>query len=89
MLAVWDEYGLDVPLELVSSPYRDINGSIMRYLTELDQRWDNDQITVIIPEFGVSKWWEHILHNQSALFLKGRLLFRRNIAVLSLPYHLG
>ena len=84
----WEEYGFDVPLEIVSSPYRDINGAIMRYLTELDDRWENDQITVIIPEFVVRKWWEQILHNQSALFLKGRLLFRRNIAVLSLPYHL-
>jgi amino acid transporter len=83
----WDEFRFDVPLEIVSSPYRDINGSIMRYLDEVDERWNNDRITVIIPEFVVRRWWEQLLHNQSALFLKGRLLFRRNIAVLSLPYH--
>jgi amino acid transporter len=88
MQARWEEFGFDVPLEIVSSPYRDINGSILRFLRELDERWDNDQITVIIPEFVVRRWWEQLLHNQSALFLKGRLLFRRNVAVLSLPYHL-
>jgi hypothetical protein len=84
----WEEFGFNVPLEIVMSPYRDINGSIMRYLEELDERWSNDRITVVIPEFVVRRWWEHLLHNQSALFLKGRLLFRRNVAVLSLPYHL-
>ena len=85
----WEAFRFDVPLEIVSSPYRDINGSIMRYLRELDERWHNDRITVIIPEFVVHRWWEHLLHNQSALFLKGRLLFHRNIAVLSLPYHVN
>jgi hypothetical protein len=84
----WEEFGFNVPLEIVMSPYRDINGAIMRYLEELDERWSNDRITVVIPEFVVRRWWEHLLHNQSALFLKGRLLFRRNVAVLSLPYHL-
>ena len=77
-----------MPLEIVFSPYRDMNASIMRFLDELDDRWDNDRITVIIPEFVVHRWWEHLLHNQSALFLKGRLLFRRDVAVLSLPYHI-
>ena len=63
--------------------------SIMRFLDELDDRWNDDRITVIIPEFVVHRWWEHLLHNQSALFLKGRLLFRRDVAVLSLPYHVN
>ena len=83
----WERFGFDVPLEIVFSPYRDINSSILRFLSELDDRWNDDRITVVIPEFVVRRWWEHLLHNQSALFLKGRLLFRRDIAVLSLPYH--
>jgi len=48
---------------------------------------DSDVITVIIPEFVVRHWWEHLLHNQSALFLKGRLLFRKGTVVTSVPYH--
>jgi hypothetical protein len=87
MLQRWERFGFEVPLEIVFSPSRDLNSSIMRFLAELDDRWNDDRITVIIPEFVVRRWWEHVLHNQSALFLKGRLLFRRDIAVLSLPYH--
>ena len=83
----WEEFGIDVPLEIIFSPYRDLQGSVLGYLDEIDERWGNQIITVIIPEFLVRRWWEHLLHNQSALFLKGKLLFRRNVAVLSLPYH--
>jgi hypothetical protein len=61
----------------------------MRFIDELDQRWEGDIVTVIIPEFVVKHWWEHVLHNQSALILKGRLLFRRGTVVVSMPYHVG
>ena len=53
---------------------------------DLDSRYDNDIVTVVIPEFVVHRWWEHLLHNQSALLLKGRLLFRKNTVVTSVPY---
>ena len=43
-------------------------------------------VTVLIPEFFVDHWWQHLLHNQSALVLKGRLLFRKGIVVTSIPY---
>jgi amino acid transporter len=84
----WSERGLDVPLEIVYSPYRELSRPVMRFLDELDARYENDIVTVIIPEFVVRHWWGHILHNQSALFLKGRLLFRRNTVVTSVPYHI-
>jgi amino acid transporter len=83
----WSERGLDVPLEIVYSPYRELSRPVMRFLDELDARYDNDIVTVIIPEFVVRHWWGHLLHNQSALFLKGRLLFRPNTVVTSVPYH--
>jgi hypothetical protein len=84
----WMEFGLDMPLEIVHSPYRELTRPIMRFIDELDARYDNDIITVVIPEFVVGNWWSHLLHNQSALFLKGRLLFRKGIVVTSVPYHL-
>lgn len=59
------------------------------YLDELDERWDNDTVTVLIPEFVVDKWYTNILHNQSALALKAALLGRRGTVVTSVPYHLG
>ena len=61
---------------------------ILRFIDEVDDRYENDIVTVVIPEFVVTSWWGHLLHNQSALFLKGRLLFRKGTVVTSVPYHL-
>jgi amino acid transporter len=85
---VWAERNIDVPLEIVYDPYREVTRPILRYIDEIDARWDNDIVTVIIPEFVVDHWWGHLLHNQTALLLKGRLLFRKGTVVTSLPYHL-
>ena len=85
---LWEEYGIEVPLEIVYSPYRELTRPILRYVDELDARWENDIITVLLPEFVVRHWWGNILHNQTALLLKGRLLFRKGTVVTSLPYHL-
>jgi amino acid transporter len=85
---VWAERNIDVPLEIVYDPYREVTRPILRYVDEIDARWDNDIVTVIIPEFVVDHWWGHLLHNQTALLLKGRLLFRKGTVVTSLPYHL-
>ena len=71
----WEEQGIDIPLEIVYSPYRELSRPVLRFVDELDMRWTNDIITVVIPEFVVTSWWGHLLHNQSALLLKGRLLF--------------
>jgi amino acid transporter len=83
----WDHYGIDVSLETVYDPYREMSRPILEFIDELDAQWTNDVITVVIPEFVVRRWWEHLLHNQSALFLKGRLLFRKGTVVTSVPYH--
>jgi hypothetical protein len=71
----------------VASPYRELVAPIERYIDELDERWNNDTITVVIPEFVVGRWYEHLLHNQSALVLKAKLLFREGTVVTSVPYH--
>jgi len=83
----WADFGIDTPLEVVHDPYREPTSSILRFIDEIDARWDNDVVTVLIPEFVVKRWWQHILHNQTALMLKGRLLFRKGIVVTSVPYH--
>jgi amino acid transporter len=83
----WAEYAIDVPLETVYSPYRELHKPLTRFIDELDARYGNDVVTVVIPEFVVHHWWEHLLHNQSALFLKARLLFRKGTVVTSVPYH--
>jgi amino acid transporter len=86
--AQWEQYDIPVPLHIISSPYRELTSPVLEYLDELDAEHENDIITVILPEFVLTKWWEQLLHNQSALMLKGRLLFRRNTVVVSVPYHI-
>jgi amino acid transporter len=83
----WREFDINVDLEIKHSKYRELVGPVMEYLDDLDERWNNDTITIVIPEFVVGKWYEHLLHNQSALLLKGRLLFREGTVVTSVPYH--
>ena len=83
----WRQFHIPVPLEIVYSPYRELVAPIDKYLDELQERYHNDTVTVIIPEFVVGKWYEQMLHNQSALALKGKLLFREGVVVTSVPYH--
>lgn len=84
----WERFGIDIPLEVVYSPYRELVTPIEEYLDELDERWNQSTVTVILPEFVVS-WWETPLHNQSALALKLALRDRANTVVTSVPYDVG
>jgi hypothetical protein len=83
----WAEYPFAIPLDIVASPYRELTRPILEYIDDLDRRYDNDVVTVIIPEFVVQHWWNQLLHNQSALLLKGRLLFRKGTVVTSVPVY--
>ncbi|MEY2417658.1 MAG: hypothetical protein QOG90_338, partial [Actinomycetota bacterium] len=85
----WRDFGIDVPLEIVHSPYRELVDAVTSYLDELDDRWAATTTTVVIPEFVVGHWYEQPLHNQSALALKLALLYRENTIVSSVPYHVG
>jgi len=79
-----------VPLEIIDSPYRELIRPVERYLAELDERWHNDRITVVIPEFVVGlRSTANSLHGQSALALKLALLDRPNTIVTSVPFHIA
>jgi hypothetical protein len=82
----WSQYGLSVPLEIVRSPYGEFMAPTLAYIDELQYRWENTIVNVLIPELYVEHWWGHLLHNQSTLMLKGRLLFKKKTAVTSIPY---
>ncbi|WP_026369368.1 APC family permease [Kallotenue papyrolyticum] len=86
--AKWAKWGGDTPLVVLHSPYRSLVRPLLRYLDEVQRRWDNDVITVVLPEFIPAKWWHHLLHNQTAFLLKSALLFRKNLIVASVPYQL-
>jgi len=81
----WQELDLGVTLEIVESPYRDITRPLLAFVNEADRRRTGDVITVVLPEVVVHHWWQQLLHNQTALALKGRLLFRPNTIVISVP----
>ena len=83
----WDVWGDKVPLVTIESPYRSIIQPLLRYLDAIDQQAGHDTVTVILPEYVASHWWEHLLHNQTALRLKAALLFRPGTVVTSVPYH--
>ncbi|SCL35839.1 amino acid/polyamine/organocation transporter, APC superfamily [Micromonospora rhizosphaerae] len=84
----WDEHDIRVPLTIVDSPYRDITGSALAFIDSLRKEHPRDLIIVYIPEYVVGRWWEHVLHNQSALRLKARLLYQRGVMVTSVPWQL-
>jgi amino acid transporter len=84
----WKELNTDIPLVIIESPYRALVGPLLKYIDEVDKQRTGDTITVVLPEFLARHWWEHILHNQSALRIKAALLFRPGTVVTSVPYHL-
>ncbi|MFE6335551.1 APC family permease [Streptomyces sp. NPDC057798] len=86
--AEWERRGIDVPLKVLDSPYREITRPIIEYVKNLRRESPRDAVSVIIPEYVVGHWYEHLLHNQSALRLKGRLLFTPGVMVTSVPYQL-
>ena len=86
--AEWDRRGIQIPLKRLSSPYREITRPILQYVRDIRRQSPRDVVMVYIPEYVVGHWWEHILHNQSALRLKGRLLFTPGVMVTSVPYQL-
>ncbi|WUI38933.1 APC family permease [Streptomyces zaomyceticus] len=87
--ATWAARGIDVPLRVLGSPYRSIVQPILRHVREAPERKGDAVISVVIPEYVVGHWWEQPLHNQSALRLKTRLLFMKNVVVIDVPYRLA
>ena len=84
----WGRHGLGVPLVVLNSPYRSLLGPLLEYVQYLTERPGKHVVTMVIPEFIPARWWQHLLHNQTALLIKGALLFRRNVIVTDVPYHL-
>ncbi|MEO5653592.1 MAG: APC family permease [Marmoricola sp.] len=84
----WDAQRIDVPLKMLYSPYREVIRPIVQYAVEIREANPRGVVAVYIPEYVVGRWWEQVLHNQTALRLKGRLLFTPGVMVISVPYQL-
>ncbi len=84
----WDARCMGVNLQILHSPYRSVTEPLMDYIESIQGRYPDGIITVVLPEFVPSKWWHHLLHNQTALFIKGILLFKKGVVSTSVPFHL-
>jgi amino acid transporter len=84
----WVTWGRGVPLVVLDSPFRSLMEPLLEYIEQVDAERPDDYITVVLPEFIPARWWHHLFHNQRALLIKGSLLFRPNVVVTSVPFHL-
>ena len=89
LVAEWEALDLPVPLRILDSPYREITRPVLKYVRSLRRESPRDLVIVYIPEYVVGHWWEQLLHNQSALRLKGSLLFTPGVVVASVPWQLA
>jgi len=85
----WEKENFKIPLKVIESPYREITKPVLDYVRRVKSDNPRDVVTVFIPEYVVGHWWEQLLHNQSALRLKGRLLFQPGVMVTSVPWQLA
>jgi hypothetical protein len=88
LLREWEELDVNIPLKVLESPYREITRPVIDYVKQLRRTGPRDVVNVYIPEYVVGRWWENLLHNQSSLRLKGRLLFEPDVMVTSVPWQL-
>ncbi|MBX4169899.1 APC family permease [Rhodococcus sp. DMU2021] len=84
----WEASDITIPLKVLESPYREITRPVLDYVRRVRGNSPRDVVTVFIPEYVVGHWWENLLHNQSALRLKSRLLFQPGVMVTSVPWRL-
>ncbi len=85
----WRARDIPIDLKIINSPYREITTPLLDYIRDIRRESPRDAVCVFVPEYIVGHWWEHLLHNQSALRLKARLLFTPGVMVASVPYHLN
>ena len=84
----WERYGMGVPLVVLDSPYRSITTPLMNYIDQVRDKYKEGVITVLLPEFVPSKWWQNLLHNQTAFIIRGLLHFKPGVVIISVPLHL-
>jgi len=84
----WYMWGGRAQLVVLDSPYRSLMEPLLQYIEDVEHERPEDYVTIVLPEFVPARWWQHLLHNQRALLIKGALLFRRNTVVTSVPFHL-
>jgi hypothetical protein len=85
----WEQWDIGVDLVVVPSPYRSIIRPLVKYVDELRCDTVGELVSVVVPEIVPKHWWEHLLHNKTALYIRTAFLFRPNVVVVAVPFHLG
>ncbi|HET9635568.1 MAG TPA: amino acid permease, partial [Gemmatimonadaceae bacterium] len=85
----WEQWDIGVPLVVIPSPYRSVLKPLVEYVENLRLLMPGELVTVVVPEIVPTKWWEHLLHNKTAFYIKAAFLFKPNVVVTSVPYLLG
>ena len=87
--ADWDAWDIGVELVIVPSPYRSVLRPLVDYVENLRRDAPGELVTVVVPEIVPRHWWEHFLHNKTALYIRTAFLFKPNVVVTAVPFHLG
>lgn len=88
LVAEWDSLGLDVALKVLDSPYREVTGPVTEYVRSVSRRGPRDVVNVVLADYVVGRWWENLLHNQTARWLRGRLTLIPGVVVIRVPWQL-
>ncbi len=89
LMAEWERREIPVPLRVLDSPYREITRPIVSYVKGLRRESPRDLVAVYVPQYVVGHWYEHLLHNQSALRLRARLMFSKSVVLVTVPWQLS
>ncbi|MEY4743712.1 MAG: hypothetical protein RIR34_1051 [Actinomycetota bacterium] len=84
----WKAYGIEVPLRIIESPYREFAAPLIEYLTKHRENHGSERISVYLPKFVVGHWWEHIFHNHRANRIRKQLMYIRGVMVTLVPWRL-
>jgi amino acid transporter len=85
----WDEWDIGVPLVVLPSPYRSVLRPLVEYVESLRMVTPGELITVVVPEIVPKQWWEHFLHNKTALYIRTAFMFKPNVVVVAVPFLVG
>jgi hypothetical protein len=89
ILGEWERYGMGIELKILESPYRSVTRPLLDFIEQERLKYPDSMTTVIIPEFVTARWWQNLLHNQTAIFIRTALAFKKRIVVTSVRYHLS
>ena len=89
MRAEWEAWDIGVPLEIIPSPYRSVLKPLIEFVDSMSMVSPGQLVTIIVPEIVPRHWWEHLLHNKTALYIRTAFLFKPNVVVIAIPYLVG